>query len=1631
MGQVIAALPASYPLCTLLAAKGRGGSFLLFLTNAPPNFSALLTADLREESLPVWLCEPGLKDGVAMKCSRLNLSSIRKQRGSIEIPYTAEKLISADNSVRVSRRSVLGLAGLATALLPSALKAVGTSMLGEFSMRRGDGVVAFAMRGKERWVLDCRLFGGSPQLSVEQDRDSILVELASAFYPGTTLPADLVCRLTRGLQGWRMELQLAFGDFQCNVPFEQWLLGSTRAFSSVSFSHDLAVASNASVQWNGRALAYYAPDKCYTVEGKATARVEDNGSVLVADRMVISLPDASEPWLLAQAGRKRSVLTFERGDRSWLLRPRTTMPAGWSVAADEAAFSTVRIECTENRYGVARRALVAETAGTAAVALAIDGFATEHGEPFQLPLQNVRYAVSFDDREEHSALVASFAPGAPWLQLGDCSFHFGATASTQLFELISVGGVVQSLCCIPSLLGVVAPLAGAIVAPIKISAPTPVAFMPVQDAQKGIDFKAKVQKQKIGVFRADPEKPQIELKAAFRLPVLRPEDMLALEFEFVNFKLSTGSNARAQLTRETPGKASYIIVHFQPQSIAEEAFFEAGNVAPPPTPPGQPADPDKNSSTERPTAPPVKSLLSGPSRIAFLVPASVQSLEYSLDALLDWRPYTMSVPTNAIPPPAEVILSIFLEQAYHHYGAEIGEDITLNREALNAGASAASGGAKTGSFSIKDMQVGGVFAGGTSIEKMLKDNPSVFDRIDPKSKAKFIPKRRLEDIDQLFKLSKPTPPTATETAIEAPYRVILSPNVYGAWAHSRTAVEHNGRTELWHTRLGVKADDDDKEFAETGVDENNPYYRTLRAIWSPDFAESPPAPSPNDKWPFRTSLTKSDRHQIVAVTSDFRLRDSAKFEPLPIRAERFMLSTLGVWMNTKGDWSPTQATGLSIEEWTHRATMARDHFVRVVYKGFLFPFGHRASLVKITERKFQRTPRGDMAAYMRQRLFIVVREQTKTYPVADDPDRGREFPFSRVNILTHTTPNIEDPQTSGDGYVDGMNAFWVRCNGQHFQFHMVGEDYAGQRTEFSMPLVFVSVYSEYAYNKPPMDSVRAKYLQAANVKHRVRNMGGQKIAYAPQKASGDTTFETNEFFFSVRIPDKQTPEQPRFYPVMEKSFIGLKAVDTLVGANAPTAIQYYDIYVKTGLGGEHNKGEVFAKLAGAVDVDFAGASSGDKSGGLITPNFSIKGLSRLLGPVSGDLGAMIGSVPSPGKIANGQFDPAEFFSTAFGKAKILGGITLADIISLIDNFQDGGKLDKVPKMLTQTLYDAADVEKKVPKEIVVSYEWKPDVKSGPSATKPLFVASRAGGSQKASLVVMAELRVKLLPAPETSFSVTGTLENFSIDLIAPVMSFLLVEFKKLSFSAGSSGKPVVDSQLGDISFEGPLKFVSTLQEMIPKTGGDLIKIDVKPTGVGIGFNLALPSIEVGMFSLQNLAFSAALYLPFTGDPMRIRFAFCERQSPFLLTVSMFGGGGFFAIALGLDGMETLEAAFEFGANISLNLGVASGGVYIMAGIYFKMEANAAMLEGYLRCGGSLSVLGLITVSVEFYMSLTYLSPSGKVYGQATLKVKVEVLFFSKTVSLTVERQFKGSAGDPLFHELVEPDDWEQYCRAFA
>src|SRR5262249_9762886 len=139
------------------------------------------------------------------------------------------------------------------------------------------------------------------------------------------------------------------------------------------------------------------------------------------------------------------------------------------------------------------------------------------------------------------------------------------------------------------------------------------------------------------------------------------------------------------------------------------------------------------------------------------------------------------------------------------------------------------------------------------------------------------------------------------------------------------------------------------------------------------------------------------------------------------------------------------------------------------------------------------------------------------------------------------------------------------------------------------------------------------------------------------------------------------------------------------------------------------------------------------------------------------------------------------------------------------------------------------------------------------------------------------------------------------------------------------------------------------------------------------------------------------------------------------------------------GVDEIEAALEFGAAICIDLGVASGGVEVKAGIYFHWLEKApnpgsVELAGYVRIHGELTVIAIISVALTFNLQLGYLKQGGRAVacGEATVTVEIEILLFSTEVSVSCRREFGGGNADPRFIDLIPTSQiWSEYCDAFA
>ena len=188
----------------------------------------------------------------------------------------------------------------------------------------------------------------------------------------------------------------------------------------------------------------------------------------------------------------------------------------------------------------------------------------------------------------------------------------------------------------------------------------------------------------------------------------------------------------------------------------------------------------------------------------------------------------------------------------------------------------------------------------------------------------------------------PAPASPTETSLELPWRLQISPNEHGAFAHSLPPIEHEGRYELWHTRLGVRAED---EQGHPTVNERETTHRTVRAILARDFPlfgfkEKPSATTFRGRRqpgraeaPHGTEQPRQDDARPPDVELPSLRRQHRPWTPEAVPANRLMLTALGGWLDSRVFFDTLPDGGLTIEEWKHRAALGRDHEVKVVYSG--------------------------------------------------------------------------------------------------------------------------------------------------------------------------------------------------------------------------------------------------------------------------------------------------------------------------------------------------------------------------------------------------------------------------------------------------------------------------------------------------------------------------------------------------------------------------------------------------------------------------------------------------------------------------------------------------------------------------
>ena len=426
-----------------------------------------------------------------------------------------------------------------------------------------------------------------------------------------------------------------------------------------------------------------------------------------------------------------------------------------------------------------------------------------------------------------------------------------------------------------------------------------------------------------------------------------------------------------------------------------------------------------------------------------------------------------------------------------------------------------------------------------------------------------------------------------------------------------------------------------------------------------------------------------------------------------------------------------------------------------------------------------------------------------------------------------------------------------------------------------------------------------------------------------------------------------------------------------------------------------------------VGVDFT--KNADRSGGLVSPKFTADGISREIGPV-------------PTALFNPP-DLAAAFNTVFEGATLFG-FPLASLVAT----------DVTPKPGPPTI-----LQQQLNGSTTVTFKWK-EIKLKLQPHGP-FRPRTPGSPPQLDLDVVS--RPPTLAEAEGP-KATCTLSDFMLAL--PVDKPLLtLSFAQVKFTQRPDVPMKLELDTPDIQFLGQLALLQALQTKVMEVlGNSGPNVRVSASEIVVSYELRIPDAPAGMFVMRNIAVRTEVHVPFAKDPVRVIVGFASREQPFSLTVLGFGGGGYVALEIAGDTASKLELSLEFGAMVALDFVVAKAEVHALGGVRFVRDAaGGTVLEAYIRIGGSVQLLGLVTISVELRVTLKYYDTPAppRLAGKASIVIELDLTLYSQTVTVNSGTyELVGGNGPLLLPNAVRaPEDfeaaqreaWNNYWRAFA
>lgn len=1270
-------------------------------------------------------------------------------------------------SLVMTRRSFL-LGSTGAMLSPSLVRAEIDAP--EFEYLQGGGFKLSYRSCPENWSLSPDVFAGNTSLALNPEpssgylADKTTLEFEAKRFLGVGKIATIKARLERINGTWMVLNQFHIEDsFQSPMPLKDWIEGKQgepywpySQIYSIADKYRLSVRGrSATVRWDKNLNAEFRDDdnifyldKGADIPEAALSRPAAGQYGFVADRVVMSARETASEALVAlepsAAGQPSTALTFSGVRTLYLGKTNTGQALSLALAnseISEAKFgASVSIEAFE-RNGLRKAVLVVDGSGTLVVASA-DGAPQARIQLETISIvgrvgnlaQSLAFAAKvarkpFDyEREPDSATEEGFGVNA-----GGLAVKISGTDETIVANFSN--GQTGSLVLPTKLLRAHVPVEGASRAELRFAntdidvvigrrydsaTPTSMLQLPA-----GLDpIRAQAAQE---TYSPRPAELTIENAPSLNVPLDRAELHLArsvdhfnLRFRFQNYLLKVENGGSHLLphwdylvgspTSSTPRRVAI----FGPQHVQEEVFFYKRPDVDTPTSlsgaPLQEADPDKpisDQKNETRVIRPVNQIsneklaqtrVALPTRLVFEETspddAALRPTEITVETITDWTELALVVHERALPRNASLEEQLAVA------------DITPGTSRNNARAGIVRSFSEPTDWQTALEPVTGlIFSPDASGKFLTPRRPPAAGRVPIWSADLSLPENAAvraiyaRGLDQGFLFgaaSKDRSWLPYETSLNAKDRreIVAMTSLYGLAALRRLVPNEDRPSE------GLFRDD--PKGMVIRPDMSTPY-----AYLSPEtrkYGDYEPGSDANGIDVFQEGI------MIPKPFVDFNLSLSANRASLGLRWEGEPPAPLVS--------DPFFGGAFNIESYVHETLYGRDVLVQVTYKGFLFPLGHRAAYIRLSERtmlpfadnpeKFY--PTGKLTV----RFFIVVRKPKKAFPALNQPNASRAFPADEIEMVTTVTPDLEPPEQieipgtaaeplSRNRDTQGARIFWPRTSTQPDSEVIFDYRINGDATPARSKLIFVD--NTAAHSPSLMKLLVEGYSKGemADDEGIRRGLGGVRHSntvfhaavdrkYAATAKHGETSLNTDTWQLSAegRAVSKDATEsafaayemdafmegkdQSPWFPVLSRASVRMQSVDRMLGKpQGPITVKFNDdLYVKHGFDNIRNPSEIYLEvISPAISLDFT--NQGKSSGGIAKPNATLAAVSRSIGLVGGKVkprpntgsanlvstsqqSLEVGFDFSGAKA--GQFDPTEFLPDG----KILGILEIRDLV---------------------------------------------------------------------------------------------------------------------------------------------------------------------------------------------------------------------------------------------------------------------------------------------------------------------------------------------------------------------------------